>query len=183
MRATAARLPSLQGAAFVRMDECTPLERKVLHERHLVSRELVGLDRGGEGPAGAGVLVTGDAGVMVNEEDHLRVQVFRSGFDVLGALRQASVLDAELGAALPYASHPEFGFLTACPTNTGTGLRASVPSRSNSESSWPLYSTVRLGKSSSPARSASVSPRPLVGADCRCGCRPHCRVSAGSRRA
>jgi protein arginine kinase len=72
------------------------------------------------------VIVTGDAGVMVNEEDHLRVQVFRSGFDVLGALRHAEVLDQELSSALPYAAHPEFGFLTACPTNTGTGLRASV---------------------------------------------------------
>src|SRR5690606_25562354 len=102
VRATAARLPSLEGAAFVRVDECSPLERQVLYERHLVSRELVGLDRGVEGPAGAGVLVTGDAGVMVNEEDHLRVQVFRSGFDVPGALAQAAVMDAELASALPY---------------------------------------------------------------------------------
>lgn len=126
VRATAARLPSLRGAAFVRVDECSALERQVLHERHLVSRELVGLDRPGEAPVASGVLVTGDAGVMVNEEDHLRVQVFRSGFDVPGALRQAEALDAELASALPFAAHPEFGFLTACPTNTGTGLRASV---------------------------------------------------------
>ncbi len=126
VRATAARLPSLESAAFVRVDECTPLERQVLHERHLVSRELVGLDRRGEALTGSGVLVTGEAGVMVNEEDHLRVQVFKSGFDVAAALRQAELLDRELGAALPYASHAEFGFLTACPTNTGTGLRASV---------------------------------------------------------
>lgn len=126
VRETASKLASLRAAAFVRVDECTPLERQVLYERHLVSRELVGLDRGGEGPAGSAVMVTGDAGVMVNEEDHLRVQVFRSGFDVLGALRQAQALDAELASALPFAAHPEFGFLTACPTNTGTGLRASV---------------------------------------------------------
>jgi protein arginine kinase len=126
VRATAARLPTLAQAAFVRVDECTPLERQVLHERHLVSRELVGLDRRGEGLTGSGVLVTGDAGVMVNEEDHLRVQTFRSGFDVAGALRHAEALDRELASALPYAAHPEFGFLTACPTNTGTGLRASV---------------------------------------------------------
>lgn len=126
VRAVAARLPSLEGAAFVRVDECSPVERQVLHERHLVSRELAGLDRGGVGPTGAAVLVTGDAGVMVNEEDHLRVQVFRSGFDVQGALRQAKALDSELGAALPFAAHTEFGYLTACPTNTGTGLRASV---------------------------------------------------------
>jgi protein arginine kinase len=76
---------------------------------------------------GAGaVLVTGDAGLMVNEEDHLRLQVFRSGFDITGALREAERIDQELGAELPYAWHKEFGFLTACPTNTGTGMRASV---------------------------------------------------------
>jgi protein arginine kinase len=63
---------------------------------------------------------------MVNEEDHLRLQVFRSGFDVLGALREAERIDRELSAELPFAWHQEFGFLTACPTNTGTGLRASV---------------------------------------------------------
>jgi protein arginine kinase len=69
--------------------------------------------------------VTGDAGVMVNEEDHLRLQVFRSGFDVVGALRQAERLDRELGAGAVRLAQ-EFGFLTACPTNTGTGMRASV---------------------------------------------------------
>jgi protein arginine kinase len=127
VRQMAARVPTLRDAAFVRVDECTPLERQVLHERHLVSRELAGLERpGGEAPTGSAVLVTGDAGVMVNEEDHLRVQVFRSGFDVAGAMREAEAIDRELGAALPYAFHQEFGFLTACPTNTGTGLRASV---------------------------------------------------------
>jgi protein arginine kinase len=126
VRAAAQGTSVLRDAAFVRVDECTPLERQVLHERHLVSRELAGLDRGGVAPTGAGVLVTGDAGVMINEEDHLRLQVFRSGFDVLGALAEAEEMDRALGSAVPYASHHEFGFLTACPTNTGTGLRASV---------------------------------------------------------
>ena len=127
LRAVTPGLPSLKDAAFVRVDECSPLERQLLHERHLVSRELAGLDRGGSvAPTGAAVLVTGDTGVMVNEEDHLRLQVFRSGFDIPGALRHAERLDAELATVLPYAWHQEFGFLTACPTNTGTGLRASV---------------------------------------------------------
>ena len=127
VRAATPRLRALDGAAFVRVDECTELERQLLHERHLASRELAGLDRPGMvAPTGAAVVVTGDAGVMVNEEDHLRVQVFRSGFDVPGALREAEALDRELAAAVPYAHHHEFGFLTACPTNTGTGLRASV---------------------------------------------------------
>jgi len=127
LRAVTPSLSTLRDAAFVRVDECSPLERQLLHERHLVSRELAGLDRGGQvAPTGAAVLVTGDTGVMVNEEDHLRLQVFRSGFDIPGALRQAERLDAELASVVPYAWHQEFGFLTACPTNTGTGLRASV---------------------------------------------------------
>jgi protein arginine kinase len=63
---------------------------------------------------------------MVNEEDHLRLQVFRSGFDVQGAFQAATKLDRELGGEVPYAFHHEFGFLTSCPTNTGTGMRASV---------------------------------------------------------
>lgn len=126
VRGIAPQVSTLKDAAFVRVDECSVLERQLLHERHLVSRELAGLDRGASAPTGAAVLVTGEAGVMVNEEDHLRLQVFRSGFDIPGALRQAETLDREIAAAVPYAYHQEFGFLTACPTNTGTGLRASV---------------------------------------------------------
>jgi protein arginine kinase len=63
---------------------------------------------------------------MVNEEDHLRLQVFHSGFALGTAYADLERLDRELGAALPVAFHQEFGYLTACPTNAGTGLRASV---------------------------------------------------------
>ncbi|MCC7001280.1 MAG: hypothetical protein IT357_03915 [Gemmatimonadaceae bacterium] len=126
LRDAASKLPSLRDAAIVRVDECTPQQRLLLHERHLVSRELAGLDRKDEAPTAGAVFVTGGAGLMVNEEDHIRLQVFRSGFDIPGALREAERMDRELGSELPYAWHQEFGFLTACPTNTGTGLRASV---------------------------------------------------------
>jgi protein arginine kinase len=126
LRDVAGRLPTLRDAAIVRVDECTPQQRLLLHERHLVSRELAGLDRKDEAPTAGAVFVTGGAGLMVNEEDHIRLQVFRSGFDIPGALREAERMDRELGGELPYAWHQEFGFLTACPTNTGTGLRASV---------------------------------------------------------
>ncbi|MBL8997335.1 MAG: ATP--guanido phosphotransferase [Gemmatimonadetes bacterium] len=130
LRDASGRIPSLRDAALVRVDECTEQERLLLHERHLVSRELAGLDQSSGAvrgvPGASAVFVTGDAGLMVNEEDHLRLQVFRSGFDVPGALRTAERMDRELGAELPYAWHGEFGFLTACPTNTGTGMRASV---------------------------------------------------------
>jgi protein arginine kinase len=131
LRDATPRIASLREAAMVRVDECSAQERLLLHERHLVSRELAGLDAGPTAPlvarnAASAVFVTGEAGLMVNEEDHLRLQVFRSGFDIPGALRVAERMDRELGAELPYAWHGEFGFLTACPTNTGTGMRASV---------------------------------------------------------
>lgn len=120
------RVPSLSRAVVLRLDDMTATERALLHERHLVSKELAAVEVGGEAKSGAAVLVAADAGLMVNEEDHLRLQVFRSGFDIGGAFQAASRLDLELGGELPYAFHPEFGFLTSCPTNTGTGMRASV---------------------------------------------------------
>jgi protein arginine kinase len=86
----------------------------------------VGDEPGRELRPAAAVLVADEAGLMVNEEDHLRLQVLRAGFDVPGALQLAARADRELGAQVPYAFHHEFGFLTSCPTNTGTGLRASV---------------------------------------------------------
>lgn len=119
------RVPSLRGAVVIRLDELSMVDRQVLRERHLVSRELAGAD-GGEVRSASAVLVSDHAGVMVNEEDHLRLQAFRSGFDVPGALQAAIRVDRELGEQVPYAFHREFGFLTSCPTNTGTGLRASV---------------------------------------------------------
>jgi protein arginine kinase len=76
--------------------------------------------------SGAAVFLGDGLGVMVNEEDHLRLQALRSGFNVGAAYTDADRVDAELGARMPFAFHGEFGFLTSCPTNTGTGLRASV---------------------------------------------------------
>lgn len=120
------RVPSLAGGLVLRMDELSPVDRQVLRERHLVSRELVGAEGAGDLHPASAVVVSHDAGVMVNEEDHLRLQVFRSGFDIAGALQAALKADRELGDQVPYAFHRDFGFLTSCPTNTGTGLRASV---------------------------------------------------------
>ena len=63
---------------------------------------------------------------MVNEEDHLRLQGVVSGFALEAAYAEVDRLDSELGQRLAFAFHPEFGYLSACPTNVGTGLRASV---------------------------------------------------------
>ena len=115
----------LSRAVLLRVDELTANERHLLHERHLVSRELAELDAA-SARSGSAVLVGDEAALMVNEEDHLRLQVFRSGFDISGAWARAALLERELGERLPLAYHREFGFLTSCPTNVGTGLRASV---------------------------------------------------------
>jgi protein arginine kinase len=72
------------------------------------------------------VLIRDRLSVMLNEEDHLRLQGMRSGFAVHETYAEVERLDAEMGQRLPFAYHPEFGYLTSCPTNVGTGLRASV---------------------------------------------------------
>lgn len=102
----------------------SPLDRGILHERHLISKELMGKD--GRPVSSASLLTEGELGVMVNEEDHLRIQVLKSGFDLAGALASIERLDNDFGRELSFAFHPEFGYLTSCPTNVGTGLRASV---------------------------------------------------------
>jgi len=125
VREAASHSALLSRAVLLRLDEMTANERRLLHERHLVSKELAELDAP-VARSGSAVLVGDEAALMVNEEDHLRLQVFRSGFDIGGAWERAALLERELGERLPLAYHPEFGFLTSCPTNVGTGLRASV---------------------------------------------------------
>ena len=118
--------PTLRHSVMVWVDELSSQDRILLHERHLVSRELAGLDPQHPVRSGAAVFLGEGIGVMVNEEDHLRVQALRSGFDLSDAYDTVAQTDAELGSRVPYAFHQEFGFLTSCPTNTGTGMRASV---------------------------------------------------------
>jgi len=93
-----------------------------LIERHLASPDFVA------SKAKRGLYVSNDeaTSLMVNEEDHLRFQVMASGLDFPEAFTAAAALDEKLEGQLVYAFSPEFGFLTACPTNLGTGMRASV---------------------------------------------------------
>ncbi len=118
--------PQLAEAMLIRLDQLDRNDRELLHERHLVSRELVGLEGGGDVRAGAGLLVQNRVGVMLNEEDHLRIQGLHSGLALEAAYAEVDALDSELGQRLAFAFHPQFGYLTSCPTNVGTGLRASV---------------------------------------------------------
>jgi protein arginine kinase len=101
----------------------SPLDRQFLVERQLVSRELATVL---DGPRGVALDQKESVSVMVNEEDHLRLQVLRSGLALTEAWEDIDKLDDALEARLSYAFHDQFGYLTACPTNVGTGMRASV---------------------------------------------------------
>jgi protein arginine kinase len=111
----------LKDAARVELSDVTPLERHFLVERKLISRGHA------ESPAGRGVLV-GDRdamSVMVNEEDHLRLQNIDSGLCLARLWDEASALDDDFAERLPFSYRPKWGYLTCCPTNAGTGMRAS----------------------------------------------------------
>lgn len=117
----------LADGVVVEVDGLGRLDRQLLHERHLISRDLAGLDSGTTVRRGAALVVApGAVGVMVNEEDHVRMQVVRSGLAIPEAYTEIEQTDRTLGARIPFAFHDEFGYLTSCPTNAGTGLRASV---------------------------------------------------------
>ncbi|NRA96779.1 MAG: protein arginine kinase [Planctomycetes bacterium] len=98
------------------------LTRQVLAERHLVSRELVN----GEGDRGVSFAASEFVSIMTNEEDHVRIQVIRSGQSLDEAMRHAVEVDRKLEGQIPYAWSKQYGYLTTCPTNVGTGLRISV---------------------------------------------------------
>jgi protein arginine kinase len=98
------------------------IDRQFLVERHLMSREhAAAAENKGLCISDKEVVST-----MINEEDHLRIQVMKSGFDLREAWHIINNIDDELGSSLEYAYSLEFGYLTACPTNTGTGMRSSV---------------------------------------------------------
>jgi protein arginine kinase len=116
------RLSAFKEGLFLQLSDLTDLEKQVLIERRLVSRELV------EASEGSGVYIAPSQGltVMINEEDHLRIQSVRSGFNFRKAWEEADGIDSEIEEQLDYAFSDEYGYLTACPTNVGTGLRASA---------------------------------------------------------
>lgn len=98
------------------------IDKQFLVERHLMSKEHT-IDAEHKGLC----VVDGEiVSIMINEEDHLRIQVMKSGFDLRNAWYIINDIDNGLGNLLHYAYSVDFGYLTACPTNTGTGMRASV---------------------------------------------------------
>ncbi|HUR01796.1 MAG TPA: protein arginine kinase, partial [Nonomuraea sp.] len=97
-------------------------DRQLLVERHLISRQHA------QGKSARGVAISDDEGIaiMVNEEDHVRLQVLRSGFQCEEAYARADRVDDALERKLDFAFSSTLGYLTACPTNVGTGIRVSV---------------------------------------------------------
>ena len=113
--------PSLMDAEYVHLPETRKVERQFLMERHLISPEMAVE----EGERAVLITPSRHLSLMVNEEDHLRLQSFESGLGLRDAWKRADLADSELGETLPYAFDAEWGFCTRCPTNVGTGMRAS----------------------------------------------------------
>ncbi|MDX8367599.1 protein arginine kinase [Cytobacillus sp. IB215665] len=104
------------------MNEMQPIEKRVLVEKHLVSPQLAE-----DAPFGASILSENEeVSIMINEEDHIRIQCLFPGFQLSAALKKANELDDWIETHVDYAFDEQKGYLTSCPTNVGTGLRASV---------------------------------------------------------
>lgn len=108
--------------SYFAIKDLSLLQRQILVEKHLISPQLARKETVGS------VLLSNDesTSIMVNEEDHLRIQCMTASFQLQKAYEQANKVDRALEGALPYAFRNDFGYLTSCPTNIGTGLRASV---------------------------------------------------------
>ena len=104
------------------MNKISDMQKKSLIEKHLISQELCA----SKVPSVAIISSDEKISVMVNEEDHLRIQVFADGLDTENAYDMAKKLELLLSEKLEFDKDSEFGYLTSCPTNAGTGLRASV---------------------------------------------------------
>ncbi|MBI1976805.1 MAG: protein arginine kinase [Candidatus Omnitrophica bacterium] len=128
---------TIKAGMILSLKELAALDRQFLVERHLMSKEHA------MHPDFKGLLIGKDevASVMINEEDHLRIQVLGSGFNLRKSWELADKLDDQLSEKITYAFSLELGYLTACPTNTGTGMRASVMAHLPA-----LVMTKRIGK-------------------------------------
>lgn len=116
------QMQPMKNGVAINIEETSDLEKQVLYERHLISRELMSSKNG------SGAFVSKDQSciVMINEEDHLRIQVLRNGFNFKRVWNAIDAMDTAIEEKLTYAFSRKLGYLTACPTNLGTGMRAST---------------------------------------------------------
>ena len=112
----------LKKSIFFKINELDNIDKQFLVERHLMSHEHA------TNPDGKALIVSEEEvlSVMVNEEDHLRIQVMQSGFNLNETWKIANAIDDEFSQRLDFAYSLHWGYLTACPTNTGTAMRGSV---------------------------------------------------------
>ena len=107
---------------WIDMDHASPHDRQILFERHLVSRQFIDAST----PRAVAVGDDASLSLMINEEDHLRMQVLLPGLQLADAYSKVLHVDQELESRIDIAVHPRWGYLTACPTNLGTACRFSV---------------------------------------------------------
>ncbi len=107
---------------FIDVADLDMVDRQMLVERQLISRELAE----SQGARAVAIDHQEKISLMINEEDHLRLQVMKSGLDLQKAWETINEVDDLIEQHVTFAVHPEFGYLTACPTNVGTGMRVSV---------------------------------------------------------
>jgi len=112
----------MQNCLFVKIEDLNNIDKQLLLERHLVSRELITKSDSKAVAVSDREIIS----IMINEEDHLRIQTIQSGFNLREAWQIIDRLDTDLGKKIDFSFSSDFGYLTACPTNVGTGMRASV---------------------------------------------------------
>ncbi|MDP1797765.1 MAG: protein arginine kinase [Planctomycetaceae bacterium] len=122
LRGEIAKSPAGKKLQYVQIDALETLDRQFLVERQLISREL----SENHGQRGVGISPEENVSLMVNEEDHLRMQVLRSGFALDECWHDIDAIDDAIESSVTYAFSEQLGYLTACPTNVGTGIRVSV---------------------------------------------------------
>lgn len=122
MRPVVEALPEMASCFSDSLDNLAALDKQMLVERHLISREHAAKN------AGSGIVINDKETicVMINEEDHLRMQAIKSGLQLKSVFKTIDKVDTELEEQLDFAFSPRLGYLTACPTNVGTGMRASA---------------------------------------------------------
>ena len=122
MKAGETTAKSLFGFKFYQMGHLEDIDRQAIFERHLISRDLTQNLKTGA------VIISDseDMSIMINEEDHYRIQAISKGFDIKDAYQRAVDFDNALAGNIKLAFTDKLGYLTSCPTNVGTGLRASV---------------------------------------------------------
>jgi protein arginine kinase len=122
LRDTIDSISQWSNVSYIDVDALNDVDQQFLVERQLISRELADASDA----RAVAIDPSEQFSLMINEEDHLRIQVMKSGLDLAAVWDQIDGIDDQIEEVVNYAFHPTLGYLTACPTNVGTGMRVSV---------------------------------------------------------